>query len=345
MKEFNIGKTKIGKLSKPFIIAELSANHGNSLKNCLKLVKLAKAAGASAIKIQTYRPDTITLKSNKKDFLLKKNSPWKKYDNMWNLYSKSFTPWEWHKAIFKEAKKNKLEFFSSPFDESAVDFLKNLNVKAYKIASAEINHIPMIEKIIKLNKPIIFSLGFSNLKNYQKINMLIKKYKFKKAIFLNCIADYPASIKDFSFYDFDNMKKKHLVGLSDHTIGNQISTISLLKGACVFEKHICLSKKETIDDFFSADYLDFKSYVDNLNLTYSLMKNINSNFEKNKHSINKRSIYVSQDINVGNKFNEDNIKIVRPGNSLDPELYFKIIGKKTLKKLKVGDRISLKNVK
>lgn len=345
MKDFKIGKIKIGNKQKPFVVAELSANHGNSIKNCLKLVRLAKKAGANAIKLQTYKPDTITLNSNRKDFILKKASPWKKFKNLWKLYSNSFTPWDWHKRIFDEAKKNNLEYFSSPFDESSVDFLNKLNVKAFKIASAEINHIPMIEKIIKIRKPIIFSLGFASKKNVNDIIKLIDKYNFKKVIFLNCIANYPALAKDYSFEDIDKLKKKYLIGLSDHTIGNNLATISIAKGACLFEKHICEENKSTVDNFFSSNYEQFKEYAKTINLNYKIIKNRNSNLKKNKNTKNKRSIYVVKNIKIGQNFDENNIKIIRPGNSLDPSSYKNIIGKKTLVNLKVGDRIKLKYVK
>lgn len=345
MNEFNIGKKKIGPNHKPFIIAELSANHGNSLKNCLELVKIAKKSGADAIKLQTYLPETITLNSKKKDFSIKSNSPWFKYKTLWNLYSKSFTPWEWHKKIFSEAKKYNLEFFSSPFDEKAVDYLNNLGVSAFKIASSEINFIPMIRKIIEINKPMIISLGFANKDDVKNLIKLFKKKKFKKFAFLNCVSKYPAKFDDYSFNDHNYFAKKYIVGLSDHTVDARAAIYSLLNKGCIFEKHIKLSKKNTIDDFFSADLNNFYSYCKEINLFHKVKTNKKSNLNSNPGTKNKRSIYVSKIIKKGERFNQSNLKIVRPGNSLHPKFFEKIIGKKSKKKFYVGDRINLNDFK
>ena len=161
MKNIKIGKKIIGENSKCLIIAEISANHDSKLSNATKLIKLAAQAGVDAVKIQTYKPETITLNSSKKDFLIHTNSPWSEKKNFWNLYKKGHTPWEWHKKLFAEAKKNKIEIFSSPFDETAVDLLEKLGCKAYKIASPEITHIPLITKVAKTGKPIIISTGLA----------------------------------------------------------------------------------------------------------------------------------------------------------------------------------------
>ncbi len=345
MLKFRIGNRIIGRNKKPFIIAELSANHGNSIKNCLKLVKLAKQAGADAIKLQTYKPDTITINSKKYDFRIRTNSPWNKYKTIWDLYSKSFTPWSWHKKIFEEAKKHNLEYFSSPFDETSVDFLNQLKVKAYKIASSEINHLPMIEKIVKLNKPIIISLGFANTDDLKNLKKLFKKYNFKKFIFLNCVSKYPAKFEDYSFNDHNKLSKKFLVGLSDHTTDNRASITSLINGGVVFEKHIKLYKLKSIDSFFSSDYVHFKKYVEDIRLFHKVISNQSSNLKKHKNSTNKRSIYVTNNIKKGDKFDTNNIKIIRPGKSIHPKYIKKIIGHRSKKNLSVGSRINIKDVK
>ena len=161
--KFKIGKTLVGKNAPNFIVAELSGNHNGEFRRIKKMVYEAKKAGANAIKLQTYTPDTITLKSNKNDFKIIKNSPWKKKGNLWNLYNSAFTPWDWHNKIFQLARKLKLEVFSSPFDENAVDLLQTLNCSAYKIASPEINHVPLLEKVAKTKKPVILSIGLANI--------------------------------------------------------------------------------------------------------------------------------------------------------------------------------------
>ena len=161
--KFKIGKYSLSDKDPAFIVAELSGNHGGSLKRAFKLIKLAKKAGANAVKLQTYKADTITLKSKKKDFKINTNSPWSKFNNYWDLYNYAHTPWSWHKKLFRFAREIGIEIFSSPFDESAVDYLESLNCSAYKIASAEINHIPLIERVAKTKKPVILSIGLSNL--------------------------------------------------------------------------------------------------------------------------------------------------------------------------------------
>ena len=206
MFDFKINNNKIG-IGKPcFIVAELSANHAGSLKNLKKLILEAKKAGANAIKIQAYEADKITINSNNKEFLISKKSPWKKYKNLFNLYKKAQTPISWYKEIFKFAKKNRITLFASVFDNYTVDYLKRLNCPAYKIASAEITDIPLIERVAKTKKPIIISSGLASLKDLRLAIKTIKKFN-KKLIVLKCTASYPAPLENLNLKMIKYLRK------------------------------------------------------------------------------------------------------------------------------------------
>ena len=216
-----IGKINIGLNYKPCVIAEISGNHNKSLNNALKLVEIAAKAGADIVKLQTYKPETITIKSSRKEFLIKdKKSLWKN-KKLFDLYKQGFTPWEWHATIFKKAKKLGITCFSSVFDESSVDFLEKFNVPAYKISSFESNHYPLIGRVIKTKKPIIISVGLNSLQEIKELLKFLKKNKCKNFALLKCTSSYPALPSDSNINTIKDMRKKFNceVGLSDHTLG------------------------------------------------------------------------------------------------------------------------------
>lgn len=345
----NFGKKKIGKNFSSLIVAEMSGNHGGSLKRAINIIKAAKKAGADAIKLQTYTSDTITLKSNKKDFKISKKSPWHKKKFLWNLYNYAHTPWKWHKRLFSEAKKIGLEIFSSPFDETAVDFLENLNCCAYKIASSEINHIPLLKKVSLTNKPIILSTGLANIKDVDLAIKTLKKEGVKKIIILLCVSDYPADIKSYDLNNLIFFKKKYNVevGLSDHTIGNELSVASIVLGAKFIEKHFNLNDKtKTVDSFFSSNENNFKSYVKGIrNVEESLKIKKNKLYQSKKNTTLMRSIYASKDILKGEKITKNNIKVVRPGHGLHPKYYNQILGLKVNRNIDFGERLNFKFIK
>jgi pseudaminic acid synthase len=345
----DFGKKKIGKNFSSLIVAEMSGNHGGSLKRAIEIIKAAKKSGADAIKLQTYTSDTITLNSNKKDFKISKKSPWYKKKNLWNLYNYAHTPWKWHERLFSEAKKIGIEIFSSPFDETAVDFLEKLNCCAYKIASSEINHIPLLKKVSLTNKPIILSTGLANIKDLDFAVKFLKKEKVKKIIILLCVSDYPADIRSYSLNNLILFKKKYNVevGLSDHTMGNELSIASIVLGAKFIEKHFNLNgKTKTVDSFFSSNENDFKNYVKGIrNIEESLKIKKNKLYQRNKNSTLMRSIYVSNKILKGDKITKRNIKIVRPGHGLHPKYYNKILGLKVNKNIDFGERLNFKFIK
>ena len=342
-KIIKIGKKYIGENKPSFIIAEISANHSQNLEKAKKLILLAKKAGANAIKIQTYKPESISIKGVKD---LKNNKTWKNFDSRFELFSKTYLPWEWHKKLFQLAKKNNIEIFSSPFDIKSVKFLDQFNPVAYKIASPEINDFPLIEEIVKKNKPIIASLGCAEEEDILNLIKLMKKYKNNKLILLKCIADYPTNPKFLNLKTINFLKKKYgcLVGLSDHTLGVGAPIASVMLGGCMVEKHIKLiNDKKSIDSFFSIDNFNFKIMSKGIRDAEESVGKITLNLGPNhkKHLNSKRSIYAIKNINIGEKFTEQNIQITRPGNTLHPKYFKNLLGKLSKKKIKIGMPIKL----
>ena len=347
---FQFGKLKIGSKHPCLIVAEMSGNHGGKISRAIKIIHAAKKAGASAVKLHTYSADSITLKSNNKDFIISKDSPWYKKKNLWNLYKYAYTPIEWHKRLFQEAKKIKIEIFSSPFDESAVDFLEKLNCPAYKIASPEINHIPLLEKVAKTKKPVILSTGLSTYKDIKLAIKTIRSFGNNKIIVLKCTTAYPSELKEQNLLNIPDMKKKFkvLVGFSDHTKGKIASISTVALGANIIEKHFNLDDKtKTVDSFFSVGEKFFGDMVQDIrDIEKSLGKVSYEISKKSKKSLKaKRSIYVTKDILKGNKIDKKNIKIIRPGYGLPPIYFKKILGRRVNNNLKRGDRMLLKNIK
>ena len=349
--KINFGK-KIIQKGKTFFVAEISANHNGSLSNAKKIIKIAKLVGADAVKLQTYTADSITMNSHSKDFKLthKSSKPWKKYKNFYQLYKRASTPLEWHKELFEVARKNSIEIFSSPFDESSVEFLENLGCVAYKVASPEITHIPLLEKIAKTKKPVIISTGVATIKDIELAIKTLKKNGSKKIILLKCDSSYPAKIENSNLLGIPYLSKKFklLVGYSDHTKGSSTAIASVLLGGCLIEKHIKLNNNiKTPDSFFSESPYDFKKMINDIKkIEISMSK---KNYVISKESLNnfksKRSIYVSKNVNKGEKVSIENIKIVRPSYGLHPKYYSKILGKKFKKPMSFGSRLSLNDIR
>ncbi len=343
-----IGNKKIGNSQPTYIVAEMSANHGGNIKNAKKLIKDAKKVGADAIKLQTYTPDTITFKSNKKDFRIDKNSPWQKEKTLWNLYNQTYTPFEWHEELFSYAEEVGIDIFSTPFDGSAVALLEDLNCICYKIASPEIINIPLLEKVAKTKKPIIISTGVCNLKELDLAVKTITKYN-EDLIVLKCTTAYPAPIEEMNLHTITAYKKRYkcLSGISDHSNGYLASVISTSLGGNMIEKHFKSDLNiYSHDSFFSLNKKEFKEMVDNVRSTEKCLGRINFEISSSsKSSINSRSsIYVIKNLYQGDRITQEEIKVIRPGYSLNPIYYKKIIGKKVKKDLIPGDRISLDDI-
>tara|TARA_Y100001970_G_scaffold53704_1_gene68071 strand:+ start:12116 stop:13159 length:1044 start_codon:yes stop_codon:yes gene_type:complete len=336
-----IGKIIISDKRPPFIIAEISANHNNSLNRTLKLIDEAKHAGADAVKLQTYKADTMTLKSKKKDFLIKnRNSLWKgKY--LYELYEKGSLPWEWHKTIFAKAKKNKILCFSTPFDETAVTYLEKLKCPFYKVASFENNFVTLIDKLISLKKPIIVSTGLSNYKEIKNIVINFRKKKFKNFSLLKCTSAYPAPESDSNIKTILDLKKKFKIeiGLSDHTPGIGVAIASVAYGASIIEKHFTLNKESGgLDDSFSINPVELKNLVIESKRAWKSKGKIYYGISKSERSsiIFKRSIYASKNIKAGEIFTKNNIKVIRPNLGLNPKYFKKILGKKAKKNITIA---------
>ena len=339
---------KIKRNKKTFIIAEISANHKQKFANVIKLINQAVLAKVDAIKIQTYTPDTITLKSNKRDFRIldKKNNLYKK--NLYDVFSEAYTPWKLQKKVFAYAKKKNLICFSSVFDETSVDFLSNIGVKAYKISSFEITHHPLLKKVAKQKKIVFLSTGMATVKEIESAINILKKNGTSKIILLKCTSYYPADPKDVNLRTILEMKKKFkcIIGISDHTIGTSVGLASVALGAQVIEKHFKLpNDNQSLDSHFSIDFKEMKYLVDQCKFVKSSLGSVFFGPTKNelKNIKSRQSIYYSKDIIKGDLITGSNIKIVRPSLGLHPKYFDKIIGKKLKKNVTYASRVKLKD--
>lgn len=328
-----------------FVVAEISASHGGKLERALELVRAAKRAGADAIKLQTYTADTITFKSDKSDFLIPNTSPWSEYKTMWDLYDVAKTPWEWHAAIFAEAKKNGLVAFSSPFDNSAVDFLESHNVPAYKIASPEITDIPLLERVAATGKPIIISSGLATLEDLDLAIDTLKRGGAQEIIMLKCNSAYPSPPSDSNLKTISDMSKRFgvLSGLSDHTLGVTDAIVSIALGACVIEKHIKLNNDHSsVDAFFSASEKTFTEMVKSIREVELSLGKVNYQISESakKNLIGRKSLYAVKSIAKGALITSDNIKSIRPAYGIHPKFFADLIGRRVLKDVSSGDRLS-----
>jgi hypothetical protein len=316
----------------PFFVAEISANHNGSLLHAKKLIKIAKKYGADAVKLQTYTPDTLTIKSNKLDFKIR-GGLWNG-KTLWDLYQKAQTPFEWHKELFAYAKQLKITCFSTPFDESAVDLLESLNCPFYKVASFEMNHIPLIKKIAQTRKLIIISTGMANLNEIDIAYKTAKNNGAKEVILLYCVSNYPSRISDFNFNNIKILKDKYncKVGFSDHSTDNKVVAAAIVAGAEVIEKHIALEgQKKGFDLAFSLKGKEINDYAQVIKDS-SLMMGKKYFFRKaseNRSLQFRRSIYAVSDIKKGEKFTIKNIRVIRPGFGIQPFYFEKLINKKS----------------
>jgi pseudaminic acid synthase len=314
----------------PFFIGEISANHCGNFNLAKKLIKCAKDNGADAVKLQTYTPKTMTVNSNKKYFKINKGL-WKGF-NLWELYDKAHTPFEWHKELFQYSKKIGIIIFSTPFDETAVDLLEKLKCPIYKIASFEMTDIPLVKKIALTKKPMIISTGMANLDEIDRTYAMAKKFGNNDITLLYCVSNYPAKNSDFNLNNIKILKERYKckVGFSDHSKDSDIAMAAVAAGAEVIEKHIGIeNQKKGLDIKFSLRGKEIKSFRKVIDKSYKLLgKNeFFRNKSENKSKVFRRSIFTIKDIKKGEKLTRNNIKRIRPGYGIEPIYYEKLIGK------------------
>ncbi len=327
-----------------FIIAELSANHGGDINIAKETIKAAKEIGANAIKLQTYTADTLTLNSDKDDFIIKGGTLW---DNqkLYDLYKESYLPWEWHEELFNYARKLEIDIFSSPFDKSAVDFLEQFNPSAYKIASFEITDYELIRYTASKGKPVIISTGIATFEEIHDAVEICRSVGNDKIILLKCTSAYPAALEDANLTMIPDLAKTFEVvtGFSDHTLGTTAPVVATTLGAKVIEKHFILERSiGGADADFSLDKQEFKEMIQAVRDTEKLLGKVDYSLtdKKKKSRQFARSLYVAQDIKKGEIFTEGNIRSVRPGYGMHPKHLQDILGKKAERDYEFGERFS-----
>ncbi|WP_172196395.1 pseudaminic acid synthase [Saccharibacillus qingshengii] len=343
--EFQIGQRKIGKSHKPFIIAEMSGNHNHSLERALLIVEAAAAAGADALKIQTYTADTMTLNIQKGDFFIEdSNNPWKG-SSLYDLYSEAYTPWEWHKPIFDRAAELGMIAFSTPFDETAVDFLETLDVPAYKIASFENTDIQLIRKVAATGKPVIISTGMASIAELDETVRAARESGCENLVLLKCTSSYPAPPNDTNIITLPHMEQLFgcTVGMSDHTMGVGVSVAAVALGACVIEKHFTLRRSDGgVDSAFSLEPEEMSMLVTETERAWQSLGQITYGAtEREKGSLkHRRSLYISKDLKKGDVLTRENVKAIRPGMGLPTKYLDHLLGRSVSKDVVKGTPLS-----
>ena len=345
MNDIKIGDFIINEKSRPFIIAEMSGNHNQSVDRALEIIDAAAECGADAVKLQTYTPDTMTIDHDKGLFYIDDPKSLWNGNTLYDLYKTAHTPWEWHKQIFDRAKEKGIMIFSTPFDASSVDFLETLDVPAYKIASFENKDWELLKKVAKTNKPVIMSTGASTISEISESVAVLKKNGCKDIILLKCTSTYPATPESTNLKTIPHMKDIFdcFTGLSDHTMGIGVPIASVALGAKVIEKHFTLDRSDGgVDSDFSIEPQELKSLVTECERAHQSLGKVSYDILKDEESSLrfKRSIYVVKDIQKGEKFDKTNIRIIRPGDGMEPKYYQKIIGKESKNALKRGTPMS-----
>lgn len=341
------GKT-IGGDSSTYIVAEMSANHNGDYNRAVEILHAAKEAGADAVKIQTYTADTITIDSDKPYFKITQGTLWDGR-TLYDLYKEAYTPWEWHAPLMEEAKKLGITLFSSPFDLTAVDYLENLDVPCYKIASFEITDIPLIRKIARLKKPIIFATGIAYEKDIKLALDTCKEEGNEDIILLKCTSAYPAPFETVNLEMIPFLSKEFdcISGLSDHTMGYSVAIASVAKGAKMIEKHMTLKRSDGgADSAFSMEPEEFKAMVDGVRQVEKAIGKAGYDLSEKqiKEREHTRSLFVTNDIKKGEEFTPDNMRSIRPGYGLHTKYYEEILGKKATVDLEKGTPMEWKYV-
>ena len=342
-KFISIDGRKIGSSFEPFIIAEMSANHNGDINKAYKIIDMAKNCGADAVKIQTYRPDTITIDHKSEEFICK-GGLWDG-KSLYELYELAHLPWDWHEPLFKYAKDIGITIFSSPFDNSAVDLLEDLNTPAYKIASFEIIDLPLIKYVAQTGKPMIISTGMANAEEIKEAIDTAEENGCNELAILHCVSGYPAPAGDYNLKTLVNMKEKfnHITGLSDHTIDNATAIASVVLGASIIEKHVTLNRNNGgPDDSFSLEAKELQELCKDTKTAWEALGKINYD-RKNSEQGNikfRRSLYFVKDIKAGEIITEESIRSIRPGYGILPKYKDELLGKRVNKSVNLGTKTS-----
>ena len=342
--DMKIMNREIGEDNEVFVIAELSANHNQEFNTAVKTIKAAKAAGADAVKLQTYTPDTITINCDNDYFQIKHGTLWDG-TTLYNLYQEAYTPWEWQPKLKKIADDLGLMLFSSPFDKTAVDFLEEMNVPVYKVASLEITDIPLIEYIASKGKPVIISTGISTLCDIEEAVNACKRNGNHQIALLKCTSAYPAPLEEVNLRTIPNMARtfKTVVGLSDHTLGTSVPVASVALGARIIEKHFILDRNSGGPDAaFSLEPEEFELMIKAIREVEKAIGEVSYELtEKTQKSREfARSLFVVRNIKAGETLTEENARSIRPGHGMHPKYLNSVLGKKVIKDIKKGTPLS-----
>jgi len=325
-----INNRLIGEQNPPYIIAEMSANHNGDINNAYKIIDMAKATGADAIKLQTYKPDTITMDMHTPEFMIE-GGLWDG-QNLYELYNSAFMPWEWHKPLFEYAQKIGITIFSSPFDNTAVDLLEDLNAPAYKIASFEAVDLPLIKYVAQTGKPMIISTGMADAEEIQEAIEAAKEGGCKELAILHCVSGYPAPAEDYNLRTLVDMQQRFglVTGLSDHTIDNTTAISSVALGVSIIEKHVTLDRNGGgPDDSFSLEESGLKELCEGAKVAWQSLGRVDYGQKSSEQGNVKfrRSLYFVQDIQKGEVITKEHLKSIRPGFGLKPKYYEQALGR------------------
>jgi len=341
---FQINGREIASGCPVYIIAELSANHNQDFDQAVKIIEAAKQAGADAVKLQTYTPDTLTIDCNNEYFKIK-DTIWAG-KNLYSLYGEAYTPWEWQPKLKDIADQLGLTLFSTPFDHTAVDFLERMNVPAYKIASFEIVDLPLLRKIAKTGKPVIMSTGMATLAEIEEAVQTLREAGNTQLALLKCTSAYPAAPEDMNLRAIPHLAELYgvPVGLSDHTLDIAVPVAAVALGACIIEKHLALSRAAGgPDSAFSLEPQEFKAMVEAVRVAEKALGKAHYDVspEEAKSRVFRRSLFVVKDMKAGEVFTEENVRSIRPGYGLHPRYFYEVIGKKASHNIRRGEPLSL----
>ena len=347
-KKIHINNRAIGLNYRPYVIAELSANHNGDINRAFQIIEMAKRCGADAVKIQTYTQDTLTIDCDKDDFRIKGGL----WDNrtLYDLYTEAHMPWEWHKPLFDKAKALGITMFSSPFDETAVDLLEELDCPAYKIASFEAIDIPLIEYVAKTGKPMIISTGMANEGEIGEAVSAARNAGCKELVVLHCVSGYPAPASDYNLATIKDMSKRFdvLTGLSDHTIDNTTAIASISLGACIIEKHVTLDRLGGgPDDSFSLEEIELRQLCEGSRTAWDAIGHVNYERKESEkgNMVFRRSLYAIKNIAAGETITNLHVRSIRPGYGLPPKELPNVIGKVATRDIAFGEPLSWSLIK